>query len=87
MAWAHRHRYDGWPHLTPTSTPPANMRTDDLDYHLPPQLLATTPATPRDAARLMVVRRDRDGPAHHHVRDLPALLAGPKISSEWRKTR
>ena len=53
------------------------MRTDDLDYHLPPELLATTPATPRDAARLMVVRRDRREPAHHHVRDLPDLLAGP----------
>ena len=53
------------------------MRTAELDYHLPAELIATEPATPRDASRLMVLRRDRDEVAHQRVRDLPSLLAGP----------
>ena len=51
------------------------MRTDELDYTLPPDLIATKPAHPRDAARLMVV--SRSDPArleHRHFRDLPDLL-------------
>ncbi|TVQ64051.1 MAG: tRNA preQ1(34) S-adenosylmethionine ribosyltransferase-isomerase QueA [Phycisphaerales bacterium] len=54
------------------------LRSDDLEYDLPPGLIATRPAEPRDSARLMVV--SRTDPAlleHAHVRDLPRfLLAG-----------
>jgi S-adenosylmethionine:tRNA ribosyltransferase-isomerase len=51
------------------------MRTDELDYHLPEDLIAVRPAHPRDAARLLVVRRDRPGEYEHRiVRDLPELL-------------
>ena len=51
------------------------LRTDDLDYHLPPDLVATDPVEPRDAARLLVVARDGDDPPdHRHVADLPDLL-------------
>jgi len=32
------------------------MRMSELDYHLPAELVATHPAEPRDASRLMVVR-------------------------------
>jgi S-adenosylmethionine:tRNA ribosyltransferase-isomerase len=55
------------------------MRTDLFDFELPPGRIALRPASPRDAARLMVVRgaapfEDRT------VRDLPALLrAGDQI--------
>ena len=57
------------------------MRTDDLDYHLPPDRIATEAVEPRDAARMMVVRRPRSASSatavaaleHHHVRDLPTL--------------
>ncbi len=52
---------------------PAAMRTDALDYDLPPDLIAAAPAEPRDSARLMVIRRDNGDVAHHHVRDLPDL--------------
>lgn len=51
------------------------MRTDELDYHLPERLIATEPATPRDAARMLVVSRsDRGRLEHRRVRDLPELL-------------
>jgi S-adenosylmethionine:tRNA ribosyltransferase-isomerase len=35
------------------------MKTSSLDYHLPEELIATHPITPRDRARLMVVDRKR----------------------------
>lgn len=50
------------------------MRTDELDYHLPDAAIAQTPATPRDAARLLV-DRGGDEPLDRHVSDLPELLA------------
>ncbi len=49
------------------------MRTDLFDFVLPNELVAMSPARPRDAARLLVVRpgiRISD----QSVRDLPALL-------------
>jgi len=54
------------------------LRTSDLDYTLPSDRIAVTPADPRDAARLLVARRgpkfDVAAAAHRIVRDLPALL-------------
>ncbi|QKK10099.1 MAG: S-adenosylmethionine:tRNA ribosyltransferase-isomerase [Planctomycetota bacterium] len=42
----------------------------------PPERIATHAAEPRDAARLMVIRRaEPDRFEHAHIRDLPALLA------------
>ena len=52
------------------------MRTSDFDYDLPPELIAQQPVEPRDSARLLVVSRESGQLAHHHVRDLPALLRG-----------
>jgi S-adenosylmethionine:tRNA ribosyltransferase-isomerase len=49
------------------------MRTVELDYELPARRIATEPARPRDAARLMVVHRDSGRLEHHRVRDLPQL--------------
>lgn len=49
------------------------LRTRDLEYHLPRELIATTPAEPRDAARLLVVRGAAE-PRHAVFRDLPQFL-------------
>jgi S-adenosylmethionine:tRNA ribosyltransferase-isomerase len=48
------------------------VRTADFDFELPPELIAQTPARPRDSARLLVV--DAQGLQDRLVRDLPDLL-------------
>lgn len=50
------------------------LRTSDLEYELPEASIATTPAEPRDAARLMVVPRDGGPTVHTHIRDLSSYL-------------
>lgn len=49
------------------------MRVEALDYDLPPELIATSAAMPRDSARLMLADRSTGRVSHHHVRDLPSL--------------
>ncbi|MEX0875954.1 MAG: S-adenosylmethionine:tRNA ribosyltransferase-isomerase, partial [Phycisphaerales bacterium] len=52
------------------------MRTDELDFELPGELIATRPAEPRDSSRLLVVHRSDPGRIEHRVfTDLPGLLA------------
>lgn len=46
----------------------------DLNYELPPEAIAQTPAEPRDSARLLVDRGPGQAPDHHHIFDLPNLL-------------
>ena len=50
------------------------MRTDLFDFELPEALIALEPVSPRDEARLLVVRPPA-GLEDRMVRDLPALLA------------
>lgn len=50
------------------------MRTDDFLFDLPPELIAQTPAEPRDAARLMVVHRQNGTIDHRHFRDISDYL-------------
>ena len=51
------------------------MRTSDFDYHLPDDLIAQTPAEPRDSSRLMVVDRGGARALGHDVfRNLPGYL-------------
>jgi S-adenosylmethionine:tRNA ribosyltransferase-isomerase len=52
------------------------MRTDDLDFDLPSDLIATRPAEPRDASRLLVVQRSDPERLEHRVfRELPTLMS------------
>lgn len=51
------------------------LRTSDLEYDLPPELLAIEAAEPRDSARMLVVRRGSDEIEHRRVRDLPGYLS------------
>jgi S-adenosylmethionine:tRNA ribosyltransferase-isomerase len=48
------------------------MRTDLFDFDLPESAIALEPATPRDAARLLVVRP----PSPHTLRESPSPLRG-----------
>ncbi len=48
------------------------MRVDQFDFELPPEHIALRPVSPRDAARMLVVRAD--DLADQYVGDLPALL-------------
>jgi S-adenosylmethionine:tRNA ribosyltransferase-isomerase len=51
------------------------LRTADLEFHLPDDLIATDPATRREDARLLVVRRsDPSDMRDMRVSDLPSLL-------------
>src|SRR5262245_35907199 len=51
------------------------MQASELEYELPPELVAQAPLPERDAARLLHLDRASGAITHHHVRDLPALLA------------
>jgi S-adenosylmethionine:tRNA ribosyltransferase-isomerase len=50
------------------------MRIADFDYDLPEALIAQHPVTPRDASRMLVVRREDGTLEHRHFRDLPDFL-------------
>jgi len=49
------------------------MRVSEFDFELPEDRIALHPASPRDSARLLVVRPG-DAPADRHVTDLPDIL-------------
>lgn len=55
-----------------TSLPP--LRTQDFDYHLPPELIAQEPVEPRDSARLMVLDRRTGSITHAVFRELGRFL-------------
>ncbi len=50
------------------------MRTADFDFDLPQELIAQTPAEPRDASRLMVLSRSSEAREHRVFSDLPGYL-------------
>ncbi len=50
------------------------MKTADFDYDLPEEYIAQTPAEPRDASRLLVLRREADSLEHAIFRDLGDYL-------------
>jgi S-adenosylmethionine:tRNA ribosyltransferase-isomerase len=50
------------------------VNVSDFDYHLPQESIAQTPVEPRDASRLMHIRRSDGQVSHHIFRDLPGFL-------------
>lgn len=50
------------------------MRTSELDYYLPPELIAQHPVSPRDASRLLVFHRNENRLEHRFFHDLPDYL-------------
>ena len=52
------------------------MRAEDLDYELPPELIAQHPTEKRDESRLLVFDRSTGETGHRRFRDLPRELSG-----------
>ena len=50
------------------------MRTDDFDYHLPPELIAQTPVEPRDSSRMLVLDRASGSVSHRQFSDILELI-------------
>lgn len=50
------------------------MRTIEFDYHLPPDLIAQHPLTPRDSSRLMVLHREGERIEHRIFREIGEVL-------------
>lgn len=50
------------------------MKLSDFDFHLPEELIAQRPVEPRDASRLLVMKRGGGALEHRHFRDLPEYL-------------
>ena len=55
------------------------MDTSELDYDLPPELIAQHPAARRDASRLLVVERGNGAVRHRRFSDLPDELHGELV--------
>jgi len=66
------------------AAPPPDIESDPVSaelyklasyqYHLPEELIAQKPCSPRDASRLMVIDRAKETITHHSFRDLPQFL-------------
>ncbi len=52
-----------------------NMKTSDFAYDLPKELIAQTPAEPRDSSRLMVLHKKTGEIEHRHFYDIPDYLS------------
>src|ERR687884_1683366 len=55
------------------------MNAAELDYDLPPELVAQRPAERRDESRLLVYERATGAVRHRHFADLPDELSGELV--------
>jgi len=61
--------------MTLTFNPDVGMRTSELDYELPAELIAQRPQERRDESRLLVFDRATGAVEHRRFRDLGSLIA------------
>lgn len=50
------------------------FKTEDFDYHLPPELIAQKPVRPRDSSRLLVLAKETGALEHRHFKDILGYL-------------
>jgi S-adenosylmethionine:tRNA ribosyltransferase-isomerase len=55
------------------------MRLDELDYALPPELIAQRPLPERDSSRLLALGRSTGAPEDHAFSEFPDLLRGDEL--------
>ncbi len=55
------------------------MRLDELDYHLPPELIAQRPLGHRDASRLLLLNRSTGILEDRRFEEFPSLLEGNEL--------
>jgi S-adenosylmethionine:tRNA ribosyltransferase-isomerase len=60
------------------------MDARELDYDLPPELVAQHPAERRDASRLLVYSRATGEVSHHVFGELPSLVSGLAVVNDTR---
>jgi S-adenosylmethionine:tRNA ribosyltransferase-isomerase len=60
------------------------MEARELEYELPPELVAQHPAERRDESRLLVYSRASGDVSHHVFRELPGLVAGLVVVNDTR---
>jgi S-adenosylmethionine:tRNA ribosyltransferase-isomerase len=65
--------------MTLTFNPDVGMRTSELDYELPPELIAQRPLERRDESRLLVFDRANGAVEHRRFRDLRSLMASATV--------
>lgn len=59
--------------------PGSRMLTSDLDYDLPPELIAQHPVVPRDHSRLMVYNRRTRAVEHHRLPEILSYLSAGDV--------
>jgi S-adenosylmethionine:tRNA ribosyltransferase-isomerase len=60
------------------------MDARELDYELPPELIAQHPAERRDESRLLVYSRATGAASHHVFRELPSLVDALTVVNDTR---
>jgi S-adenosylmethionine:tRNA ribosyltransferase-isomerase len=60
------------------------MEARELDYDLPPELIAQQPSERRDASRLLVYDRASGDVSHHEFRELPRLVDALTVVNDTR---
>jgi S-adenosylmethionine:tRNA ribosyltransferase-isomerase len=55
------------------------MRSSELEYELPPELIAQQPSARRDASRLLVFERTTGAIRHRRFEDLPDELTRGEV--------